>query len=299
MSRNGACRLGRLGRFVLPSMRVGMAVWTPNPRQRPPDASLGRPAEAPGPCGSAARGGGPVRVRKGPAPYRIPASHRGPDGVRMKDDSGRLALLWGPLLLVAVLVAVFRLAETGSGDPVPPPSRGATADGAPAAHPPGAAATASGPAGEVRGLHGAYGPFPAYPRAAYPPQYPKPPGYPPWAGVPVGAAVPPAGRPFGTLLGERGGGVGPPRSGSTARTRGSTPTGGWRRRRLRERLAGRPASRALPARSPGGGRPRSSLGPARPDPVLFDPRHVRCGVFAPAHRSQARLGNACVSPATD
>ncbi len=96
----------------------------------------------------------------------------------MKDDSGRLALLWGPLLLVAVLVAVFRLAETGSGDSASPPSRGATADGAPAAHPPGAAATVSGPAGEVRGRHGAYGPFPAYPRAACPPPSP---GYPPWA----------------------------------------------------------------------------------------------------------------------
>ena len=106
----------------------------------------------------------------------------------MKDDSGRLALLWGPLLLVAVLVAVFRFAETGGGDPVSPASRSAAAGGVPAAHPPGAAATASepvGPAGGVRGLDGAYGPFPAYPRAAYPPPYPAgPPGPPPWAWAP-------------------------------------------------------------------------------------------------------------------
>ena len=129
----------------------------------------------------------------------------------MKDDSGRLALLWGPLLLAAVLVAAFRFAETGSGDPVAPSSRGtAAADGAPAAHPPGAAATASGPAGEVRGLHGAYGPYPAYPRAAYPPPYPEPPGYPPWAAYRWAQPYPRPGDHSGRYWGSGAAEWGPP-----------------------------------------------------------------------------------------
>lgn len=102
----------------------------------------------------------------------------------MKDDSGRLALLWGPLLLVAVLVVVFRFAETGDGGSASPASRGEASDAAPAGHPPGgAAATASGPGGEVRGPGDVFGPFPGYPaspRAAGPPPYPGAPWRPPW-----------------------------------------------------------------------------------------------------------------------
>ena len=128
----------------------------------------------------------------------------------MKDDSGRLALLWGPLLLAAVLVAAFRIAETGSGGPVRPASRGAAADGAPAAHPPGASATASGPAGEVRGHHGAYGPYPAYPRAAYPPPYPEPPGYPSWAAYRWAQPYPRPGDHSGRYWGSGAAEWGPP-----------------------------------------------------------------------------------------
>ena len=128
----------------------------------------------------------------------------------MKDDSGRLALLWGPLLLVAVLVAVFRFAETGGGDSVNPSSRGA-AEGALAAHPPGAAATASEPAGGVRGLDGAYGPLPAYPRAAYPPPYPAgPPGPPPWMGYWWSPQLPRPGDHSGRYWGSGAAEWGPP-----------------------------------------------------------------------------------------
>ena len=52
---------------VPPVKRIGMAPWKPGPRRRFP----GLPVEAPGPRGPAARDGGPVRARKGPAPYRI------------------------------------------------------------------------------------------------------------------------------------------------------------------------------------------------------------------------------------
>ena len=36
--------------------------------------------------------------------------------MRMADGSGRVVWLWGPLLLVAVLVATFQFAETGGGE---------------------------------------------------------------------------------------------------------------------------------------------------------------------------------------
>lgn len=109
----------------------------------------------------------------------------------MKDDSGRLALFWGPLLLVAVLVAVFRFAETGGGGSGSPGSRDAASDAAPAGHPPVGAAAASGPGGELRGPEGAFGPFPGYPaspRAAGPPSYPGSPPYPGSPGCPPWAA---------------------------------------------------------------------------------------------------------------
>ncbi len=104
----------------------------------------------------------------------------------MKDDSGRLVWLWGPLLLVAVLVAIFRFAETGGGDSASPAPRGAASDAAPAVHPPGAASAwgaGAGAGGEVRGPDRASGAFPgvpANPCAPGPASYPVAPGCPPW-----------------------------------------------------------------------------------------------------------------------
>ena len=102
----------------------------------------------------------------------------------MKDDSGRLVWLWGPLLLVAVLVAIFRFAETGGGESASPAPRDAASDAAPAVHPPGAAAAwGAGAGGEVRGPDRASGAFPgvpANPCAPGPASYPVAPGCPPW-----------------------------------------------------------------------------------------------------------------------
>ena len=137
----------------------------------------------------------------------------------MKDDSGRLALFWGPLLLVAVLVAVFRFAETGGGGSASPGSRDAASDAAPAGHPPVGATAALGAGRRASGSRRCVRPVPRISgrsprgRPAVVPRVsavPRIAGVPAMGGVPVGAAVPPAGRPFGPLLGARSGGMGSP-----------------------------------------------------------------------------------------
>ena len=93
----------------------------------------------------------------------------------MKVDSGWLVWPWGPLVLVAALVAAFRFAEPGGGGSASPPSPGA--DVAPPPPP-----AASGPGGEARGVEGAFGPSgPSSWYPAEPPPYPGGPGRPPWA----------------------------------------------------------------------------------------------------------------------
>ena len=97
----------------------------------------------------------------------------------MADESGRVAWLWGPLLLVAVLVAVFQFAET-------------TGVGSEAGEPPsaliagevsGAAAMSPPPGGAVRPPAGSFAPNPGYPApslAAGPVPYPGMSTCPPW-----------------------------------------------------------------------------------------------------------------------
>lgn len=108
----------------------------------------------------------------------------------MKVDSGWLVWPWGPLVLVAALVVVFRFAEPGGGGAASPATPDASAPGAdvvppPSVRPSGAGATAppppaaSGAGGEVRGFAGPSGPSPWYPAES--PPYPGGPGRPPWA----------------------------------------------------------------------------------------------------------------------
>ena len=103
----------------------------------------------------------------------------------MKDDSGRIALLWGPLLLVGVLVAVFRFADTGGSGSEGRSSRAAPSIAGDASRSPGVAGSARLSGGEVRPPPGGFAPAPGYaapPYAAAPSPYPGTPGYPPWAG---------------------------------------------------------------------------------------------------------------------
>ena len=103
----------------------------------------------------------------------------------MADDSGRVIWLWGPLFLVAVLVAAFRFAETAgvvteTGEP-----RGAPSSALPASASPGLAATSPMPGAETRPPGGGFAPLPGYPAAPFaagPAPYPGVPGCPPWAG---------------------------------------------------------------------------------------------------------------------
>ena len=96
----------------------------------------------------------------------------------MADESGRVVWLWGPLLLVAVLVAVFQFAETGGvgSEAGEPPSV------LPAGLVPGAAMMAPLPGGATRPPVGGFAPHPGYPAAPYaagPGPYPGMPACPP------------------------------------------------------------------------------------------------------------------------
>ena len=103
----------------------------------------------------------------------------------MADDSGRLVWLWGPLLLVAVLVAVFRYAETdGSGSESGEDRRVAPSSSLPTGPSPGAAVTAAMPEAATRAPGGTFAPRPGYPAVPYaagPAPYPGAPVCPPWA----------------------------------------------------------------------------------------------------------------------
>ena len=95
----------------------------------------------------------------------------------MKDDSGRLAWVWGPLVLVGLLVVVFQFAETGGAGTATGESRGAPSSVRPAGPSPGAAGAAP-----VRaGVHGPVPGYPAAPPAVGPAPYAGMPAYPPWA----------------------------------------------------------------------------------------------------------------------
>ena len=98
----------------------------------------------------------------------------------MADESGRVAWLWGPLLLVAVLVAVFQFAETGGvGSEAGEPPNALAADEVS-----GAAAMFLPPGSAMRPPAGDFAPHPGYPAAPYPAgpaSYSGMPGWPPWA----------------------------------------------------------------------------------------------------------------------
>ena len=132
----------------------------------------------------------------------------------MKDDSGRVALLWGPLLLVAVLVAVFRFAETGGAGPASPEPRAAASAALPAGHPPGAAVTTDQrPGGEARPPYGGAGPFPGYPAAPFAAgraPYPGAPACPPWSAYWWGLPAPRPGDHSGRYWGAGAPAWGPP-----------------------------------------------------------------------------------------
>ena len=95
----------------------------------------------------------------------------------MKDDGGRVVRIWGPLLLVAVLVVVFRFADTSGTD---------SGNVLPAMRSPGSAAAPSVPGGTTRSPDGGFNPLSAYPVAPYAgspvPNPGAPWGCPPWAG---------------------------------------------------------------------------------------------------------------------
>ena len=101
----------------------------------------------------------------------------------MADGSGRVAWLWGPLLLVAVLVAVFRFAEIGGGEAATGEPRGAPSSALPAGQDSGAAAMPPVSGGEARAPGGVFAPVPGFPPAPYaagPAPYPGAPVCPPW-----------------------------------------------------------------------------------------------------------------------
>ena len=112
----------------------------------------------------------------------------------MADDSGRVVWLWGPLLLVAVLVAVFRFAETGgTGSERAEARRGAPSSTNPAVPSPEASVTALMPGGETRPAGDGLVRHPGYAAAPYmagPAPYAAMRGHPPWAVHPWPHAFP-------------------------------------------------------------------------------------------------------------
>ena len=138
----------------------------------------------------------------------------------MADESGRVVWLWGPLLLVAVLVAVFQFAETGgvgseSGEPPSALVAGEIS---------GAAAMPPPPGGTTRPSDGGFAPAPPgtppAPYAAGPVPVPRNAGLSTLGGVRVAAFVTLGpGDHSGRYWGGGRGGVGAPDSASTARTR--------------------------------------------------------------------------------
>ena len=104
--------------------------------------------------------------------------------MRMADGSGRVVWLWGPLLLVAVLVATFQFAETGGGEAETGEPRGTPSSALPAGPSPGGTAALPLRDGDVRRAHDGSAPYPGYPPvpfAAGPAPYPGAGACPPWA----------------------------------------------------------------------------------------------------------------------
>jgi len=107
----------------------------------------------------------------------------------MKDNSGRIAWLWGPLLLVAVLILAFRLGATGGtgeADSGAGEVRSAASSALPAGPSSGAPVAAPMPQGDMRApVPGrVFPPVPGYPPAPYaagPASYPGAGACPPWA----------------------------------------------------------------------------------------------------------------------
>ena len=102
----------------------------------------------------------------------------------MADESGRVVWVWGPLLLVAVLVGVFQFAETGGVGSEAGETRSAPPSALATGQVSGGAAMAPPPGGEMRPPVGGFAPYsgyPAGPYAAAPAPYPEAPVCPPWA----------------------------------------------------------------------------------------------------------------------
>jgi len=94
----------------------------------------------------------------------------------MADESGRVAWVWGPLLLVAVLVAVFQFAEIGGVGSGAEEPRGMPPSALPAEPSLGVAVSAPAPVDAFRQMPG----YPGAPYTAGPMPYPGAPGCPPW-----------------------------------------------------------------------------------------------------------------------
>lgn len=101
----------------------------------------------------------------------------------MNDNSGRIAWVWGPLLLLALLVVVFQFAEVGGAGPGAGEPRGTPSNALSANPSPGAAVGAPSRDGEARLPGEGFAPHPGYPAVPYaagPVPYPGMPGCPPW-----------------------------------------------------------------------------------------------------------------------
>ena len=127
----------------------------------------------------------------------------------MADESGRVVWLWGPLLLLAILVVAFQFAETGGV--------GSEAGEAPseldAGEISGAAAMPPPPRGAIRPSAGGFAPHPGYPAAPYaaePVPYPGMPACPPWGAYGWPPSLPWPGDHSGRYWGSGAAEWGPP-----------------------------------------------------------------------------------------
>ena len=131
----------------------------------------------------------------------------------MADDSGRVASLWGPLILVAVLVAVFRVADPGGAGPESRNSRETPSGTLSAGEPPGAAVAAPLPGGATRPPAGGFAPLPGSPGAPFaagPAPCRGAPACPPWASYWPPHPVPRPGDHSGRYWGSGAAEWGPP-----------------------------------------------------------------------------------------
>ena len=127
----------------------------------------------------------------------------------MADESGRVVWLWGPLLLVVVLVAVFQFAETGGAgsEAGEPPSALAAGEVS------GAAAISPPPGGATTPATGGFAPHPGYPvpsLAAGCVPYPAMLACPPWGAYGRPPSLPWPGDRSGRYWGDGAAEWGPP-----------------------------------------------------------------------------------------